>query len=165
MTTLDVLFRRIAGSAGAIGRPQVESFLKDAGVGDGLLGGAKVSLAADAFLDKFGKKQLTWESFVAQGRALLPGELQKSADRATVEREIDKLFSALDKDGRGISMDVLTAHLKALAEAKGQSMAGAKADVGAKILMHALDDNGDRRLQKDELKGFALDILRRVSDK
>jgi hypothetical protein len=29
--------------------------------------------------------------------------------------------------------------------------------------MHALDENGDRRLQKDELRSFALDVVRRVS--
>jgi hypothetical protein len=167
MPTLDGLFRKIAGASGAITRPQVERFLEDAGVGDGWFGGTKVGLAADAFFDKFqtSSGNLTWDAFMKRGHQLLPANLAAKADKATVEHEIDKLYATLDRDGRGITLDALTCHLTALAEAKGQMMAGTKAELGAKILMHALDDNGDRRLQKDELKGFALDVLRRVSDK
>ena len=163
--TLDGLFKRIAGGGTTITRPHVERFLEDAGVGDGWFGGTKVGLATDAFFDKFQAPagRLSWDAFMAQGRSLLPAGIAAKADPAAVEREIDKLYAALDRSGRGISLETLTDHLTALAEAKGQMMAGTKAEVGAKILMHALDENGDRRLQKDELRSFALDVVRRVS--
>ena len=163
--TLRQLFTRIAGAAAAITTPKVETFLSDAGVGSGLFGGTKVSMAASKFMDKFDASSgtLTWDCFCRKGLSLLPPGLAAKADAATVTAEVDKLFNQLDPSNRGLTVGELSKHIEDELVRRGKSFAGTQAEIGAKVLLHALDENGDKRLQRAEVRGFALDVVTQVS--
>ncbi|MBI1944364.1 MAG: hypothetical protein HYS27_01640 [Deltaproteobacteria bacterium] len=163
--TLRQLFTRIAGTASAISTSRVESFLTDAGVGSGLFGGTKVSMAASKFMDKFDASSgtLSWDAFCKKGMSLLPPGLAAKADAATVTAEVDKLFSQLDPRDRGVTVDELSKHIEDELTRRGKSFAGTQAEIGAKVLLHALDENGDKRLQRSEVRGFALDVVAQVA--
>ncbi|MCC7070738.1 MAG: hypothetical protein IT383_05410 [Deltaproteobacteria bacterium] len=164
--TLRQLFARIAGTASSISTARVESFLSDAGVGSGFLGGTKVSLAASKFMDKFDASSgtLSWDSFCKKGMSLLPPGLAAKADAATVSAEVDKLYTQLDPNDRGLSVAELSKHIEDELVRRGKSFAGTQAEIGAKVLLHALDDNGDHRLQRAEVRGFALDVVSQVAN-
>ena len=159
--TLRKLFDRIAGKGGALTEDRVKAFVEGAGVKDGFLV-PKASLAAGAVMDKLddGKGAVTWDRFRARGVALVPPALASSLDAGKVALELDARWTALDPKRRGaVDERTLASFLESQLEAAGQSFAGTKAEAGARILLHALDENGDRLLQKDELAGFLQDAV------
>ncbi len=163
--TLRQLFTRIAGAAAAITKPRVETFLSDACVGSGLFGGTKVTMAASKFMDKFDAATgtLSWDAFCKKGLSLLPPGIAAQADAKTVTAEVDKLFNQLDPKDQGLSVAELSKHIEDELVRRGKSFAGTQAEIGAKVLLHALDDNGDHRLQRAEVRGFALDVVAQVA--
>lgn len=80
-------------------------------------------------------------------------------DAEHIGAEVDKRWNDIDVRGRG-AVDVATVRgfIEALLVAKGASFAGTKADTGARVLLHALDANGDHLLQESELKDFLVDV-------
>jgi hypothetical protein len=165
MPTLRRLFDRIAGSGGLLTKDKLHQFVEDAGVSDSFLM-PKATLAAGAFMDKFddGSGSVSWDRFRKRGVALVPPGLMKEVDAERVAHEIDARWSEIDPKGRGaVDVGSLSNFIEAQLAARGQMFAGTKADAGAKVLLHALDDNGDHLLQKDELKGFLLDVAREAT--
>ena len=163
--TLRQLFDRIAGPGGSqtgtVTKERLEQFVEDAGVENGWLM-PKASLAAGAFMDKFddGRGKVSWDRFRTQGMALVPPGLLQQVDAQKVAGEVDARWRELDPKGKGaVDAPTLGNYLEAQLAARGQAFAGTKADAGAKVLLHALDANGDGLLQKDELKGFLLDVV------
>ena len=80
------------------------------------------------------------------GTAYRPADVIRARSGKTIE------IISTDAEGRMTLAD-------ALAYVDGPQLQGAKAEIGAKVLLHALDENGDKRLQRSEVRGFALDVL------
>jgi hypothetical protein len=159
--TVRQLFDRIAGKGGAITKDRVKQFVESAGVKDGFLV-PKASLAAGAVMDKFddGSGAVSWDRFRQRSVAMVPPALIGSLDQATVAKEVDARWRELDPKGRGaVDERTLANFLTVQLEAKGLAFAGTKAEAGARVLMHALDADGDHLLQKDELEGFLQDAV------
>ena len=158
--TLKDLFRRIAGPANEVTKAKLETFIENAGVGNSWLA-PKASLAAGAIMDKFddGSGKVGWDRFRKQGMALVPPGLVSQVDAQKVAAEVDKRWNDIDPQGKG-AVDVATVRgfIEAQLAAKGASFAGTKAEAGALVLLHALDANGDKLLQKSELKDFLVDV-------
>lgn len=158
--TLQALFTRI-GQNGPVTKDKVEQFLEKAGVSNGWLM-PKASLAATAIMDKFddGSGAVGWDTFRKRGMALVPpGLVAQVSDPSKVAAEVDKRWGDLDPRGSGaVDERTLKNFIEAQLAAKGSSFAGTKAEAGAQVLLHALDANGDKLLQKEELKGFLIDV-------
>lgn len=156
--TLQTLFTRI-GQNGPVTKPKIEAFLEKAGVSNSWLM-PKASLAATAIMDKFddGTGSVAWDSFRKRGMALVPqGLVGQVTDPAKMAAEVDKRWGDIDKKGTGaVDESTLRNFIEAQLVAQGKSFAGTKAEAGAQVLLHALDANGDKLLQKEELKGHAI---------
>ena len=127
----------------------------------------KASLAAGAFMDKFddGSGAVSWDRFRTRCVALVPPGLMKEVDAERIATEVESRWNEIDPHGRGaVDVDTLARFIESQLSSRGQMFAGTKAEAGARVLLHALDDNGDRLLQKDELKGFLLDVAREAGD-
>ena len=158
--TLRTLFDRIAGGSQVLTHAGLESFVSQAGVTNSFLL-PKATLAAKAFMDKFddGKGAVSWDRFRTRGMALVPPGLLSQVDPQKVAQEVDTRWAQIDTKGRGaVDVNELSSFIEAQLAAKGASFAGTKAAAGAQVLLHALDDNHDNKLQKEELKGFLLDV-------
>lgn len=157
--TLQALFVRI-GQNGPVTKPKIEAFLEKAGVSNAWLM-PKASLAATAIMDKFddGSGSVGWDAFRKRGMALVPqGLVGHVTDPSKMAAEVDKRWSDIDKKGTGaVDETTLKNFIEAQLVAQGKAFAGTKAEAGAQVLLHALDANGDKLLQKDELKGFLVD--------
>ena len=91
--------------------------------------------------------------------ALVPPGLLGQVDAQKLAAEVDARWPQLDPKGQGaVDVKTLTTFIEAQLAARGASFAGTKAEASAQVLVHALDDNHDSLLQKDELKGFLLDV-------
>ena len=157
--TLQALFTQI-GQKGPVTKPKIEAFLEKAGVSNSWLM-PKASLAANAIMDKFddGTGSVGWDSFRKRGMALVPqGLVGQVTDPSKMAAEVDQRWNDIDPKGRGaVDERTLCNFIEAQLVARGESFAGTKAEAGAQVLLHALDANGDKLLQKDELKGFLVD--------
>lgn len=158
--TLRALFGRI-GQNGTVTKDKIEKFLENAGVSNSWLM-PKASLAATAIMDKFddGSGAVGWDGFRKQGMALVPpGLVAQVTDPAAIAGEVDKRWKDIDPAGKGaVTETTLKNFIEAQLVAQGKSFAGTKAEAGAQVLLHALDANGDKLLQKEELKGFLVDV-------
>ena len=160
--TLRRLFDRITGKDPALTHGNLQQFVEDAGVGNSFLM-PKAKLAAGAFMDKFddGSGNVSWDRFRKQGVALVPPGLMSQVDAKKVAAEVDARWPQIDTKGKGaVDLNTLTCFIEAQLSAKGAAFAGTKAEAGARVLMHALDDNKNGMLEKDELKGFLLDVAK-----
>lgn len=158
--TLRSLFNRIAGSGQSLSHGTLETFVENAGVSNSFLM-PKASLAAKAFMDKFddGSGCVSWERFRKRGMALVPPALIGQVDAQRISQEVDARWSQLDPKGSGaVDVRTLSNFIEAQLQARGASFAGTKAEASAQVLLHALDDNHDQLLQKNELKDFLLDV-------
>ncbi len=158
--TVKQLFARISGRPdGTLTHSNVKQFAKDAGLESGWIVD-EPKLAAGAMMDKFGGDgAVSWDRFRGQAMSMVPPGLLGKVDRNSLEAVLDAQWSKLDPKGTGASVDDISRFLEGELCARGQSFAGTKAVAGAKMLMHALDFDGDKRLQKSELKGFLQDVL------
>ena len=158
--TLRHLFDRIAGTAQTLTQSGMQTFIEGAGVSNSFFM-PKASLAAKAFMDKFddGSGCVSWDKFRKRGMALVPPGLLGQVDAKRIAQEVDARWSQLDSRGRGaVDVKTLSTFIEAQLDKRGANFAGTKAEAGAQVLLHALDDNHDSLLQKDELKGFLLDV-------
>lgn len=158
--TLRGLFDRIAGAAQVLDQSSLQSFVEGAGVSNSFLL-PKASIAAKAFMDKFddGSGSVSWDRFRKRGMALVPPGLLGQVDAKRLAQEVDARWTQIDPKGQGaVDVKTLSSFIEAQLAARGASFAGTKAEAGAQVLVHALDANHDALLQKDELKGFLLDV-------
>lgn len=158
--TLRGLFDRIAGTAQVLTQGGLQTFVEGAGVSNSFLL-PKASLAARSFMDKFddGSGNVSWDRFRKRGMALVPAGLVSQVDAKRIAAEVDARWAQIDPTGSGaVDVKTLSSFLEAQLAARGASFAGTKAEAGAQVLVHALDDNHDSLLQKDELRGFLLDV-------
>jgi hypothetical protein len=163
--TLKQLFTRIAGKEDVVTKAKLQTFLEDAGVSNSFPL-RKASMAAGAFMDKFddGSGAVGWDRFRKQGRALVPPGLPIQVDPGSVAKELEGRWSSLDKAGKGeVDLKTLTGYIEAELVANGKRFAGTKAEAGALVLLHALDENRDQLLQKEELKGFLVDVAQEAA--
>jgi Ca2+-binding EF-hand superfamily protein len=161
--TVRKLFDTIAAGRATVGKQELETFMEKAGVDNGWLSPV-ASLGASAAMSKFdpaGHGSVSWDQFSKRAMALVPPNVMAGVDGPRAQQEFDKRWSEIDPQGTGaVTVPQLTNVLEAQLAAKGQSFAGTKADAGAKVLVKALDANGDGKLQKEELHGFMMDVLR-----
>lgn len=170
MTSISVnrLFQRFdTNKSGGISHDEVKAFGKDAGVAKGFLGSTKNSKTADAVMDTLDANksgEVTWNEFQAAGSSLLPGLDLKDASPASVGAKASEFFDTLDAsgDGKATKAELTDAITKQL-EAARQGMASTKGEIGAKMALHALDVNGDGKLGKQEVIGFAQDAFRALN--
>lgn len=156
------LFSRITGAERALTHDNVKRFVEDAGVESGFFID-RAGMAASAVMDKFddGSGTVSWERFRGKAIALVPPGLFDKLDIGALAKQLDAQWSLLDpKNSGSISTSALAAHLERELDRRGQSFAGEKADAGAKILVHALDENQNKRLERTELEGFLRDVLK-----
>jgi hypothetical protein len=157
--TVHQLFTRIAGTEQTLTRDNVKKFVTEAGVSSSFLFDS-ASAAADAVMDTLDPKKtgsVTWDQFRSGARVFVPKTLMK---------DLETQWARLDPKGAGeVKATKVTALLTKELTAQKVSFAGMKAEVGAKILMHALDENGDKKLQKTELAGFVADVAREAKSR
>lgn len=139
----------------------VVKFVKQAGVSDGLII-KSASLTAKGFMDTFGDGSgaVSWDRFQAKGLEMLPGAA-KELTPESASAEIEKRWSEIDTQSKGaVSVGELKKFIEKTMSDRGVKFAGMKADVAAKLLMHALDvAPRDTLLQKEELKAFFVDAV------
>jgi hypothetical protein len=160
--TVHQLFTRITGTERTLTRDNVKKFVTEAGVSSSFLFDS-AGAAADAVMEKLDPKKtgkVSWDQFRGEALSLLPPGLLRTLDAKHVGQEVEVQWARLDPHGLGeVKPSKVTALLTKELAAQKVSFAGMKAEVGAKILMHALDENGDKKLQKSELAGFVTDVL------
>ncbi|MEW5853317.1 MAG: EF-hand domain-containing protein [Myxococcota bacterium] len=164
--TLRGIFNRVdVNRDGALDKAEVKKFVEDAKVGEGMFAGKKVSGAVDAFMDTFDTDKngkVGWDEFAAKGQNLIPGAA-KDATPADVVRAADDLVTKADANHDGaVVKDELKDMIEPQLEAAGVSMSGTKADIAAKIGVHALDDNGDGKITRDETRSLATDVAKQL---
>jgi hypothetical protein len=156
------LFQRITGADRALTYDNVKAFVEDAGVESGFFID-RAGMAATAVMDKFddGSGAVSWDRFRGKAIALVPPGMFDKLDVKELAQQLDAQWSLLDPKGTGsISTGALAAHLERELDRRGKSFSGEKADAGAKILVHALDENGNKKLERAELEGFLKDVLK-----
>lgn len=134
----------------------------DAGVEEGFFID-KAGMAADAVMDKFGGKgsKVPWEHFRTQAVALVPPGFLDTLDGKSLMAQLDKQWSRLDPKGTGsVGLGALASFLEAELDKRGQSWASDKAEAGARILIHALDENQNAHLERHEIAGFLQDVMK-----
>lgn len=165
--TLKSIFNRVDANAdGALDRAEVKKFVEDADVGTGLFAGKKVSGAVDSFTDQFDVNKdgkVHWDEFASKGRGLIPGAAQ-NATGAEITEAGRKLVERADANGDGaLTRDEIKEAILPQLEANNVSMAGTKAEIGAKVVVHMLDENRDGKVGQAEVDSLAADIAAQLA--
>jgi Ca2+-binding EF-hand superfamily protein len=171
--TVRTIFNRVDQDGdGAVSRDEVKAVLKKAGVGDGILGPIKVSLAAGSVLDRFdadGDDRVTYSEFVQKGAEMLKATAWGSAD--AVESLIRESFTQVDSNSDGaVTPEEVVAQVRADIEAEGGLLAqlpgfikafaaSQVADATARVAVDLLDMNGDQAISKRESDRLCQDVI------
>lgn len=157
--TMASIFNRIdTNQDHALSRAEVKDMVEKAKVGGGIFGGIKVSQATDAFMKMLDTDQdgsVTDAEIQSQFQALM-AKLPADGDKTIPERA-DEWFDKVDSshDGR-VTVDEAKAQLKVALE--GQDFADLKAEIGAKIAVYLLDENGNGTADRAEVQSLAEDV-------
>lgn len=172
MPTLKAIFNRLDSNRnGRISEDEVKEAARKAGVDVGMFGGMKVAKTAEAFIDAFdgsdADKEVSWAEFKGKAQSMLPDRVAaavQQGDTQQVTRTVQQLMQEADasRDGKLNRGEIAKAGQDAL-DKKGVAMAGTIADVGAKMSIALLDENGDRQISRQELETTALDAVQELS--
>lgn len=161
MPTVRRIFDRVAQDTDVIDHQKVSTYLKNLGVGGGLMGGQKIAKGADGFLAKFDTSkdgQVTWQEFVASGKNLVPPGLSDGQGRlnpALVGHVFDKLAGA---GATKATRESIADYVKPQISGAAALFAGAIADATARVATDALDTDGDDAFTQDDLTALVKDI-------
>ena len=169
--TLDSVFARVdSNSDKAVTRDEIKSTARDAGLGRGLFGGIVVSRVADTFMDTFDADSsggVKIDEFRAKGATLLPGVDAPTGPQNNPGQLVAEAMRVFDKmDGNAnnkLDETEIREFVKNRLEELDISRAETKADISAKLSLHLLDDDGNRHLDRDEVKTLASDIAEAIT--
>ncbi len=162
---IDRLFQRIdTNGDGQIDRKEVTAFAKAADVDSGFLGGMKLSATVDGFMSAFDRNQdgkVSRRDLEAKGASLLPPQIadQLAKNPAGVGKVIDMYFAktATRADGK-LRLDDLQSSAERELDARGAAFSGQKAEIGAKLALHAFDEDQDGALTKQDILDVVDDV-------
>ena len=172
MPTLKKIFNRLdTNRNGRISEEEVKQVARKAGVDSGMFGGLKVSKTAKAFVDAFdgndAGKDVSWAEFRGKAQSMLPDEVAsavQNGDTQMVTRSVQELMQEADasRNSKLSRREIANAGERALAK-KEVPMAGTIADIGAKMSVALLDEDGDKQISRKELENTALDAVKELS--
>ena len=162
------LFKRVSGGQPNIDRPKVEGYLKDLGVGSGLLGGQKVKQGADWFMSKFDNAPkdgvVTWKEFVANGRHLVPPGIADDKGHLSPAK-VSAVFDEIAGSGTPkASKESVASYIEPKITGMAAMFAGTIADATAKFAVDALDADGDGAFTRDDLTDLVKDINKEIGE-
>lgn len=160
--TVRRLFERVSQGSEVIDRPKVVNYLKELGVGGGLLGGQKVAKGADAFMAKLDVApkdgKVTWEEFVAESRHLLPPALRDGQGRLNPAL-VPQVFKEITGPGKSqATREDISAYVASKVTGGAALFAGTIADASSKLALDALDADKDGKVGLDDLMHLVSDI-------
>ena len=172
MPTLKAIFNRLdTNRNGRISENEVKEAARQAGVESGMFGGLKVSKTAKAFVDAFdgndADKDVSWSEFKGKAQSMLPENVAaavQAGDTQLVTRSVQELMQQADasRNGKLSRNEIARTGERALAK-KDVPMAGTIADIGAKMSVALLDEDGDKQISRKELENTALDAVKELA--
>lgn len=161
--TVQSLFDKIDSNGdGDVTRSETVSALKKAGI-NGFFG-IEANMAADAFMDA-ADTDGNGKVAIAELETQLKGALAGSAEGRPVTELAEEWFGGADSSGDGkLTRGELEDDLEGRLSDAGQSMAGKKAEIGAKAAIYLIDTDGDGKASLDEVMSLAEDIESRRED-
>lgn len=161
LPTIRRIFDRVAQNSDSIDHAKVSKYLKDIGLGGGLLGGQKVSKGADGFIAKFDTTKdgkVTWPEFVAASKKLLPTKLSDGQGRLNPQL-VGTVFDQIAGPGKAkATKDDVAAFVKPQLTGGAALFAGAIADASGRVASDALDADGDGAFTRDDMTALVKDI-------
>ncbi len=160
LPTIRRIFDRVAQNTDSIDHAKVSKYLKDIGLGGGLLGGQKVSKGADGFLAKFDTTKdgkVTWSEFVAAGKHLMPPQISDGQGRLNPQL-VGTVFDQIAHGQTKATKDDVAAFVKPQLTGGAALFAGAIADASGRVASDALDADGDGSFTQDDMSALVKDI-------